>query len=84
VVSFVPENELLKLSSSVEVNSEHIIAQAIVEHTREKRIDIPQASGFKAIPGKGAYGVVEGREVFMGGPNLLNELNIGQMIRRFT
>jgi Cu2+-exporting ATPase len=67
VVSFIPEDELLKLSSSVEVNSEHIIAKAIVEHTIEKGIDIPQVIEFKAIPGKGAYGLVDGREVYIGG-----------------
>jgi len=76
VVSLIPVEELLKLSSSVEVNSEHIIAKAIVEYTQEKGIDVPHVSDFKAIPGKGAYGVVEGREVYMGGPNLLNELRL--------
>jgi len=64
VVSFIPEDELLKLSSGIEFNSEHIIAQAIVEYTQERGLDIPQASGFKAIPGKGAYGTVEGKEVY--------------------
>jgi Cu2+-exporting ATPase len=76
VVSFIPEDELLKLSSGIEFNSEHIIAQAIVEYTQERGLDIPQASGFKAIPGKGAYGVIGEKEIYMGGPNLLSELNI--------
>ncbi|MFX0204171.1 MAG: heavy metal translocating P-type ATPase, partial [Candidatus Hodarchaeota archaeon] len=71
VISFIPEDELLKLSSGIEFNSEHIIAQAIVEYTQEMGLDIPEASGFKAIPGKGAYGAVNGKEVYMGGPNLL-------------
>ncbi len=76
VVSFIPEDELLKLTASVELNSEHIIATAIVEYTKENGIEIPQADEFKAIPGKGAYGNVEGREVHVGSPNLLKEMKI--------
>jgi len=76
VVSYIPEDELLTLTSSVELNSEHIIAMAIVEYTKEKDIEIPRAEGFKAIPGKGAYGRVRSNEVYMGGPNLLKEIGI--------
>jgi Cu2+-exporting ATPase len=76
VVSFIPEDELLQLAASVELNSEHIIAAAIVEHVKEKGIDIPEAEEFKAIPGKGAKGEVNGREVHVGSPNLMNELNV--------
>jgi len=76
VISYIPENELLRLTSSVELNSEHIIATAIVEHARKKDTKIPKTEEFKAIPGKGAYGKVNGREVYIGGPNLLKEMKI--------
>ena len=76
VVSFVREDELLKLTASIELNSEHIIATAIVEHTKEKGIEIPQTDEFRAIPGKGAYGKVEDKEVYVGSPNLLKEMQI--------
>ena len=76
VVSFIPEDELLKLTASVELNSEHIIATAIVEHAKEKGIEIPQADEFKAIPGKGAYGKVGAKEVYVGSPGLLKEMKI--------
>jgi Cu2+-exporting ATPase len=76
VVSFVPEDELLQLAASVELNSEHIIAAAIVEHVKEKGIEIPEAEEFKAIPGKGAKGTVNSKEVHVGSPNLMNELNV--------
>jgi Cu2+-exporting ATPase len=76
VVSLIPEDELLKLTASVELNSEHIIATAIVEHAEEKRLEIPQTEGFKAIPGKGAYGKVEGKDVYVGSPALLEEMKI--------
>jgi Cu2+-exporting ATPase len=76
VVSFIPEDELVELTPSIELNSEHIIATAIVEHAKKKGIDIPKTNEFKAIPGKGAYGKVLGKEIYVGGPNLLNEMQI--------
>ncbi|MCP2620381.1 copper-translocating P-type ATPase, partial [Candidatus Aminicenantes bacterium AC-334-E05] len=76
VVSFIPEKELLELTSAIELNSEHIIAKAIVEYAKEKGINIPEAKEFKALPGRGAYGKVNGREVYVGSPNLLKELKI--------
>ena len=76
VISFIPEDELLKLTASVELNSEHIIATAIVEYTKDKALEIPQADEFKAIPGKGAYGKVEGKELYVGSPSLLKEMKI--------
>jgi len=76
VISFIPEDEHLKLAAGVEVNSEHIIAKAIVEYAKEKDIGIVDAKEFKAIPGKAAYGKVEDREVYIGGPNLLKDMKI--------
>jgi len=74
VVSFIPEDELLKLTASVELNSEHIIAKAIVEYAKERGIETPKVKEFKALPGKGAYGKVGKKEVYVGSPNLLNDM----------
>ncbi len=74
VISFIPEDKLLELTSGVEQNSEHIIAKAVVEYTKEKGHKIPKAKEFKAILGKGAYGIVKGREVYVGSPSLMKEL----------
>ena len=76
VVSFIPEGDLLRLAASVELNSEHIIAKAIVEYATQKGIDIPQAKNFKALPGRGAYGKVARKEIHVGSPNLLEEMKI--------
>jgi len=76
VVSFIPENELLEYASAVEVNSEHIIAKAIVDYTNEKKIKVPRISDFKAIPGRGAQGNVKGKTVIMGSPSLIEEMKI--------
>jgi Cu2+-exporting ATPase len=76
VVSIIPEKELIKLAASVELNSEHIIARAIVEYAKNKKIKILKSSEFKALPGKGAYGKINGKEIYVGGPELLKELKI--------
>ncbi|MGF3572250.1 MAG: copper-translocating P-type ATPase [Candidatus Bathyarchaeia archaeon] len=75
-VAFIPENQLLQLTAAVELNSEHVIAKAIVEHAKNKGLKIPPAAEFKALPGRGAYGKVGGKEVYIGSINLLEELKI--------
>jgi Cu2+-exporting ATPase len=76
VVAFLPEKELLEYASAIEVNSEHVIAKAIVEYAKEQKIDVPKVSDFEAIPGKGTKGKVKGKQVYMGSPSLLEELKI--------
>jgi len=76
VVSLIPETELLMLTASVELNSEHIIAKTLVEYVQEKRVEFSRTDEFRAIPGKGAYGKVEDKKIYVGGPNLLREMNI--------
>lgn len=75
-VAFISEEELLRLTASVELNSEHIIAKAIVAYAEQKNIKIPQARNFRAIPGKGAYGKVGKKDVYVGSLNLLDEINV--------
>jgi Cu2+-exporting ATPase len=76
VVSYISEDELLRLTASIEKNSEHIIAKAIVNYAAEKQTKIPQAKEFNAIPGKGTKGNVDGKKVYVGSPGLLEELKI--------
>ncbi len=46
VVAYISEDDLLSLTASVEQNSEHIIAKAIVEHAKKKVKKLPQGYGF--------------------------------------
>ncbi|MEM2110407.1 MAG: copper-translocating P-type ATPase [Candidatus Bathyarchaeia archaeon] len=76
IVSFIPQYEFLELTASVELNSEHVIAKAIVEYAKENNVKIPKAKDFRALSGKGVYGRVRGKEVYVGSPNLLKEMEI--------
>jgi Cu2+-exporting ATPase len=53
------EEEMLRLAAAVEARSEHPIAQGIAAAVERP----PAVEGFAAIPGKGAEGTVEGRDV---------------------
>jgi Cu2+-exporting ATPase len=70
------EAELLRLAASVEAESEHPLAQAIVEAARQRGIAPAKASDFEALAGRGARGVVENRVVAVGGPRLLGEAGL--------
>lgn len=76
VIAYVPEGELLTKTASVEQYSEHIIAKAIVNYAKEQGVTAQSASDFKALPGKGAYGKVDGVEIYVGSPGLLKELQV--------
>lgn len=71
------EQELLSLASSLEVASEHPLADAIVAGANERGAElIPPPGDFESITGKGVRGTVKGREVAIGNKRLLSELGI--------
>ncbi|HEV3050020.1 MAG TPA: heavy metal translocating P-type ATPase, partial [Longimicrobium sp.] len=65
-------DEALRLAAAVERDSEHPVARAIVASAEERGITPPRAEGFAAIPGRGVRARVEGRDLLVGGPNLLD------------
>ena len=67
------EKELLRLAASVEQESEHRIARAIVSAAKERKIRLMEAHGFSALEGRGATAKVEGRSLYIGGPRLVQE-----------
>jgi Cu2+-exporting ATPase len=67
--------ETLALAASVERDSEHTIARGIVMSAEERRLAIPNAEQFQAVPGHGVQAVVSGRTVLIGGPALLRRVN---------
>ncbi len=70
-VAGVTENEMLGLAASVEADSEHPIAKAIVSGARVRRVEFRPTIKFEALPGRGARAEVDGKTVAVGGPRLL-------------
>jgi Cu2+-exporting ATPase len=66
-------DSLLALAAAVEADSEHPLARAIVRRAEETGLALPRASAFRAIAGRGVEATVEGRDVAIGGPNMLRE-----------
>ncbi|MCZ6477162.1 MAG: heavy metal translocating P-type ATPase, partial [Gemmatimonadetes bacterium] len=66
------ESEVLRYAAAVEARSEHPIAQGIVAAVKRA----PPVAGFRAIPGKGAEGTVEGMQVKVVSPGYVKELGV--------
>jgi P-type Cu+ transporter len=72
----VAEEELLRLAASVERASEHPIAAAIVQSAEARGLKLAEVSDFDSPTGRGALGIVEGREVVLGNARFLEERGI--------
>jgi P-type Cu+ transporter len=70
------EEEVLRLVGSAEKNSEHPLAQAIVEGITNKGIQLTGSDEFDAIPGFGIKAVVAGKTLLIGTRKLMKENNI--------
>ncbi len=70
------EATVLGLAAAVEADSEHPLAKAVVGGARGRGVTVPQASGFEAMAGRGARATVEGSITQVGGPRLLEELQL--------
>ncbi|MGG3622144.1 heavy metal translocating P-type ATPase [Bacillus gobiensis] len=76
------EMEFLKLVGAAERNSEHPLAEAIVEGIKEKGIELETSEHFEAIPGFGIESKVEGKSLLIGTRRLMekNNINVGDIM----
>lgn len=68
--------QLLQLAASIEANSEHPLATAIVSEAKKRRLTLRKISNFKAITGKGVTGKLNGVTIAVGNAELMQELKI--------
>jgi Cu2+-exporting ATPase len=68
--------EIMAIAATIEANSEHVIAKAIVKKAREESLPRKKAENFTAIPGKGAKATIDNDLVYVGNANLLRDLKI--------
>lgn len=79
------EDELLRLAASLEKQSEHPLAEAIVKGAEEKNLKLAKVLDFESITGKGIVGKIDGKTVKVQSPKSkvlsLDELrNQGQTV----
>jgi len=70
------ETEALALTAAIEGDSEHTIARGIRQSADEKGLALPQVSNFEAIKGRGVRARRNGHAVYVGGPRLLEMLEL--------
>jgi P-type Cu2+ transporter len=67
------EELVLAYAASLEGQSEHPLAQAIVTRARDRNVALIPVSSFDSVTGKGVRGTVEGRTVFLGNASLMDK-----------
>ena len=70
------KDKLLALAAGVESESEHPIARAIMRSARERKLKVSQSNKFSALSGRGAKAIVDGSTIHVGGPRMLEELEV--------
>ncbi|MDQ3470863.1 MAG: heavy metal translocating P-type ATPase [Pseudomonadota bacterium] len=75
-VGDVSEDELLHLSASLELGSEHPLGEAIVAAAHERGIELAETRGFESHTGKGVSGKIGARDVALGNAALMDARGI--------
>lgn len=75
-VEKVKEEELLILAASLEANSEHPLAEAIIKKAKEKNLKLKEVTEFEAITGKGVRATIDGEKALIGNQRLMQEFGV--------
>jgi Cu2+-exporting ATPase len=70
------EDQALVLAAAIEGDSEHTIARGIRKSAEERDLSLPPIEDFEAIKGRGVRARHDGRDAYVGGPRLLELLEI--------
>ncbi len=69
------ESELQAISASLNAQSEHPLAEAIVKKAKESKLSISKVQNFEAISGKGVTGLVEDKSIAIGNKAMMEQVN---------
>ena len=70
----IPEARLLKIAAGLEQHSEHPFAGAILKKAR--KLQIPEVSDFRTVPGRGVRGMIGGKAYIGGNEKLMADYGI--------
>jgi Cu+-exporting ATPase len=70
------ESDLIKIAATLERASEHPLAAAILSAAREKDISLSEVKSFRATPGKGISGEIDGVRAGLGNQQFMDEMQI--------
>lgn len=75
------EKQVLTIAASLEENSEHPLATAVVNKAKADKIALASVKNFAAIEGKGVKANYDNQEVFVGSDKLLEDIAISQEMK---
>ncbi|MFA6005436.1 MAG: heavy metal translocating P-type ATPase [Patescibacteria group bacterium] len=67
----IQKEEILRIAASLEKNSEHPLAEAIVKESEHRKITLEKVTSFKAIPGHGVQGAIGKKNYVLGKPSFI-------------
>jgi Cu2+-exporting ATPase len=70
------ESDALALAAAVEADSEHTLARGIRRAAEERGVEAPRVTDFEALQGRGVRAQHDGSTLHVGGPNLLQHLEV--------
>ena len=78
------EDSILALAGSLEKNSEHPLAEAIVKKAKENKVLLKKVKDFKSIPGHGITASIDNKKYLMGNQKLMkdNKINFDEYISK--
>lgn len=79
------EDQIISVAAGIEKTSEHPLAEAIIKYAQEESISFDSATNFKAIPGHGVEGVINGKKYYFGNRKLIIDvarLNVDSIERK--
>jgi len=84
VTDIIGEENLLQIAGSLEKNSEHPLAEAILEKVRENNIELLEVNEFNSITGRGVIGRIDGIKYYGGNLKFFeeNDINIDEFLNK--
>lgn len=76
VTSQLSEEDVLLLAATIEYGSEHPLANAIIERSKELGLVLGNVTEFHSEVGMGVHGIINGDQIFVGNRRLMNAQNV--------
>ncbi|MBU1974801.1 MAG: heavy metal translocating P-type ATPase [Nanoarchaeota archaeon] len=75
-----PDKKILEITASIEKESEHPLAESIVNEAQKKKLKLQKTSSFKAVPGHGVEAKLGSKTYYLGNQRLMKEHKINLSI----
>jgi Cu+-exporting ATPase len=79
------EHDILRIAASIEANSEHPLADAIVTAAKDRGIKLTKTASMRAVPGKGVIATMNGKRWALGNEALMRQVQANtRLLARMT